>query len=286
MRIALLGCAVFFAVQMSACSAALEPFQASSGETREALPTLTPRSVPSLTPTAICREGELFEVTIPSSAMQKNLDFLVYLPACLEEDGEYPLLILLHGQQYDEHAWVNFGVIDLADEWIAAGRTGPFIMVFPFEENFVMEPYEEHYGDAIVKDLIPFLEENYPVCMQACCRAIGGFSRGAAWAVWTGLNYQGVFGAVGAHSFTPFAGDHARTPTWLREFGEMPFPELFVDSGEDDPFLPGARQYVEVLEQFDVPLQFIVRAGDHSESYWTAHTAEYLEWYLMKTENR
>ena len=244
--------------------------------------TSTAVSIPSATPTKSCGNGTLTEESIDSKEMGKSLTYLIYIPGCTAEANDYPLLILLHGQQYDEFAWKNFGIVELADNWIASGQVQPFIMVFPYEQNFVMEPYEEHFGDAIVNDLLPHLEQNYPVCRQADCRAIGGFSRGAAWAVWTGLNYQGIFGAIGAHSFTPFAGDYARTPTWLREFGEIPYPQIYIDSGEDDPFLPGARQYVEVLEQFNVPLEFIIRQGDHSSDYWIIHLEDYLNWYVLE----
>lgn len=242
--------------------------------------------VPSHTPlrpsaTPACRQlpGEVSLQKIQSSILKKPFSFLVYLPPCYAQNTgeEFSVIYLLHGQTYDQNQWVRLGAVRISDALIASSpETRPFLLVMPLEENDLADPYETRFGEALAMELVPWIDEQYHTCTQRTCRAIAGISRGGAWAVWTGFHYPQLFSVIGGHSFPPFTGDLYRLPTWLREIPGEHMPVIYLDSGSDDPWLPDTRRFVEVLEQFHVPVTFTINPGDHSEMYWHVHMQEYI----------
>ena len=48
-----------------------------------------------------------------------------------------------------------------------------------------------------MKNLVPYVDTHYNTCAERDCRAIGGLSRGAQWALRIGLAEWQTFGAIG-----------------------------------------------------------------------------------------
>lgn len=187
-------------------------------------------------------------------------------------------MYLLHGQTYDQSQWQRLGAINAAENLIAFSHSSvPFLIVFPYEQDNLKEPFESQFGDALARDLVPYIDSHYHTCTLRTCRAIAGLSRGAAWSVWIGLHYPALFAEIGGHSFPPFIGDLYRLPTWLRDIpqGQMPF--IFLDSGQNDPWLPDTRRFEQVLSDFSVPHTFVINPGGHNEGYWQSHVPEYIQ---------
>jgi enterochelin esterase-like enzyme len=208
----------------------------------------------------------------------------IYLPPCYHPDAPspYPLLILLHGQGSQADQWERLGVTAAADHLIPQGVISAPVIVMPQEDDTYSNPFESGYDRALVDDLLPWMEENYAVCASRECRAIGGISRGAAWAMYIALNRPGQFGAVGAHSFPSFYGDETRLPLLLRDIPPGQLPRIWMDTGSRDRYLSQARRYHELLDQYHVPHEWHVYEGEHDEAYWSAHLEDYLKWYLAE----
>jgi enterochelin esterase-like enzyme len=246
-------------------------------------PTLIPLTATPIppTPTPNCRQlpGTISAQQFDSATLGKPLKFLLYLPPCYSQSSsiKFPVLYLLHGQTFTEDQWQRLGAVQAADNLIASNlQIIPFLMVMPYEQDNLAEPYDTHFGDALVTDLVPWVDSHYPTCSDRNCRAIAGLSRGAAWAVWIGLNHPAFFAVIGAHSLPPFVGDIYRLPTWLRAIPQDSHPQIYMDSGKNDPWLPDARHFEEVLTEFHIPITFTIYDGDHSETYWQAHMQEYI----------
>jgi S-formylglutathione hydrolase FrmB len=169
-----------------------------------AIATLTP--TPSLTPSPTTMpcwiQGGHFELgELESQLLPEPLSYRIYLPPCYDEQAErrYPVLYLIHGQSYNDDQWVRLGAGSVVDRFSAGGELPPLIIVMP-RDRVWKEPTEDNFGSSVAEELVPWIDDNYRTYSERQYRAVGGLSRGGAWALHLGLGYWDLFGAVGAHS--------------------------------------------------------------------------------------
>jgi enterochelin esterase-like enzyme len=251
-------------------------------------PTATPSesSIPAASPSpaaTACQEskGTILRQEVKSASLKDPLKIRLYLPPCFSDhpDEPYPLLILLHGSIFTDDQWDRLGIDETADRLITAGEIRPLLIAMPFEEQTLTNPYQAGFGLALADDLIPWLETQFPVCRERACRAIGGISRGASWAVHLGFTDWKLFGSIGAHSLPPFWGDLNTLPLWLTSIPKDQRPRVFVDVGRDDPYREPASQFEQFLTDNLIPHEWYLYTGGHDETYWSSHVEQYLRWY-------
>ena len=260
--------------------------EASSTATLTATPTET--ATPTVTPTATatataapCTEttGTVENVSIPSETLGVPLPASIYLPACYTPSGNYPVLYLLHGQGMDNSYWISLGVTGIADLAINHGQT-PFIMVFPFEERFLEDNSISKFPDAMVNDLIPWVDANYATCTEKVCRAIGGISRGGGWAIKLAMRHIDLFGTLGGHSYGLMFGDSNWVQKQLETHTIDDFPRIYLDRGDQDSLAPDIDYYFKVLMANGIRPEFHIYPGGHTRSYWRTHVQEYMDFYM------
>lgn len=244
-------------------------------------PTRTPAPSQTPTPTPIdCR-------TLPGSVVTGALDsdkppqeFLVYLPACYQQepDRRFPVLYLLHGQTSTDTQWVDLGAPQAADILIRSGDTTPFIMVFPDDRYWNLPP-GPGFGDRLVHEIIPYVDQNFRTLTDRQDRALGGLSRGGAWAVHVLLTRYDLFGSIGLHSPVIFDDDAAMLPQLMAAIPANGWPRLWLDAGDRDGGLGRVESFESLLTAFEVPHEWRMYTGDHTNPYWQAHLIEYLQWY-------
>ena len=208
-------CGLFLIILLSACAPDTsltpiagqptpEPTDMATGQAPEIDITAT-QALTNCTDT----QGTVDIVEIPSSLLGEPIKAKIYLPPCYSSNLNvtYSTLYMLHGQmsQYDQ--WERLGLFSAMDKLLAEGRVDPFIIVLPDETKSNLDAYNSKYGDALINEVIPYIEENYRACSDRSCRAIGGLSRGGNWAVHLGFTSPQTFGAVGAHSAPLFYGE-------------------------------------------------------------------------------
>jgi enterochelin esterase-like enzyme len=256
----------------------------------EPLPTLTPLPTstatlipptPTITPLGcLSQPGRLETGTldIPSAPMA----YSVYLPPCYDQflDKRYPVLYLLHGQTYSMDQWPRLGAVTAADGLILSGESVPFIIVFP-DDHYWNLPPGPAFGEQVIENLMPFIDSAYRTLDDREDRAIGGMSRGAGWALQLGLTHPDLFGSLGAHSPVVFLDDAAFLEEWIAAIPPESFPRLFLDIGDRDKEVGYARLLAELLLEYNIPYEWHLYAGDHSEVYWGAHVEEYMRWYAQ-----
>lgn len=224
-------------------------------------------------------EGEVVGFSIDSPTMGELISGRIYIPPCYGTgEKEYPVLYLLHGLEASDEQWDRIGLDEAMDALLGEGGRPPFLVVMPRETSRGLPP-ENKYGEAIVKDLVPWVDEGYATEAKRGARAIGGLSRGGNWALRLGLTYWQTFAAVGAHSPPLFYGDLWKIPEWLDEIPEPHRPRLFLDMGEDDPYGEYTRRLVKTLTKGGIPHEWRLYPGGHGEAYWKDHLPEYLDWY-------
>lgn len=247
------------------------------------VPTATNTPIPTLTPTDEpcdrARGGRVTRELLDSEIMNMSYEVSVYTPPCYGEEGiEYPVLYLLHGQSMDDTYWLSLGVAEIADDLIAEGAA-PFLMVMPRDVNNYDPVTDNGFGASVLEELLPWVEENYEVCADRACRAIGGISRGGGWATRLVARNLDTFSALGAHSMGLMAGDWWQIQKHLETRPVEEYPRIWVDRGEDDYLYEDIDFFVSVLVDNKIPHEFHIWPGSHSGEYWQAHVAEYLAWY-------
>jgi enterochelin esterase-like enzyme len=206
--------------------------------------------------------------------------FLIYLPPCYDryQSQRYPVVYLLHGQVNTDNQWVQIGAPVAADNLIHSGQAAPFIIVFPDDRYWNLPP-GSGFGNRLVQDIVPFIDQNYRTRADRQDRALGGLSRGGGWAVHLLLTRYDLFGSVGLHSPVVFDEDAAVLDRLVRAIPSASWPRLWLDAGDRDGGLGAIQAFESMLTAYQVPHGWIMYKGDHSDTYWQAHVTEYLQWY-------
>lgn len=245
-----------------------------------ATPTPTRAKAQSPTPKT-CSEtsGRLEKGVIETKLLDKPMRYTVYLPPCYDSGAEdLPVLYLLHGQNYDEDQWIRIGAVATADRLIHSGESPPFLIVFPYDYSF-KQPTQYNFAQVFLEMLVPRIDSEYRARPQAAFRAIGGLSRGGAWAIHLGTRNPDVFGAIGAHSPAVFFSDMNTLPVRLRDADRESFPRIYIDVGLQDSEYESALSFAKLLDEMNIPHEWHEYIGFHEEKYWSAHVEEYLRWY-------
>src|SRR5512143_2266496 len=129
--------------------------------------------------------------------------------------------------------WDTLGVPETLDWLVARGDVPPFVVVMP-RDRVWYEPVVDNFGLAVVESLVPWVDEHYRTLPEREFRAIGGLSRGGAWALHIGFSHPELFSAVGMHSSIIFNTDVVTIYHWLDNFTEGMTPRIYMDIGDED----------------------------------------------------
>ena len=245
-------------------------------------PTLEENPTVTSPPSEDCQQksGVVQLDSFDSQILKKAFEFRVYLPPCYATDPtqRYPVLYLLHGLGYNDDQWERLGVAEIADALINTGELAPLLIVMPREPNFY--PYDRsNYEEIFLDELIPRVDGHYASLTERQYRAIGGLSRGAAWAMRIGIDNWQEFAAIGAHSPPISDLENYQFIRTLREIPMAEQPRIFIDIGHKDRELTSAQAFENALTEANLPHVWYLFEGQHTEAYWQAHLEIYLRWY-------
>jgi len=233
---------------------------------------------------SVCEEsGTIQNLSIHSDALKDTLEFSVYYPPCyhVHPKEPYPVIYLLHGQWQGFDLWQSLGIQAVADDLILNQRRLPFLIIMP-HEKYQFRPKENNpFAVAILEDLLPWAQQNLSVCAERACRAIGGISRGAAWAAQLAFQYPGYFVALGTHSISLSDGDRMNISNWVTSMNKDELPRIYADVGSSDPTVKNASTFDQTLNALGVTHEWHLNAGNHNAEYWQQHLADYLRWYTL-----
>lgn len=225
-------------------------------------------------------QGTVETVEYKSVTVGTNRKANVYTPPGYSEDKKYPVLYLLHGIGGDEYAWLKNGNANVVlDNLYAEGKLEPMIVVMPNGRAMkddratgnIFEPEKVEafatFEKDLINDLIPFIENNYPVYTDRENRALAGLSMGGGQSLNFGLGNLDVFAWVGGFSSAP----NTKPPSEL-----LPNPEkakeqlnvLWISCGNKDGLMNFSRRTHEYMMQHEVPHIFYVEPGGHDFEVW------------------
>lgn len=224
--------------------------------------------------------GKVDSITYFSKTVGVDRKALIYTPPGYSGAKKYPVLYLLHGIGGDEKEWFSQGAPNIIlDNLYAAGKLEDMIVVLPNGRamqddratgNIMAADKVEAFATFekdLLNDLIPFVEEHYPVEKDAEHRAIFGLSMGGGQALNFGLGNLDHFAWVGGFSSAP----NTRTPEQL-----LPRPQeakhklklLWISCGDQDRLIDNSTRTHDYLREHDVPHVFYVEPGGHDFNVW------------------
>lgn len=256
-------------------------------------PSPQPTSVISATPLSpsptpwfcVPSNGQIEELQLKTKFLTNPLDYRVYLPPCYESntDQRYPVLYLIHGYGYNDDQWVRLGVGDISDKLIIEEEIPPLIIVMPHDSDHNVQPPTNQFGNAVLYDLVREIDTTYRTLPFRQYRAIGGLSRGGNWALHIGLSHSEYFGIIGTHSAPLFVTEGPPVvKAWLDDIQSNNYPHIYIDVGDHDKWLDEIIRFEEILDEYNVPHDFYIFPGNHTEDYWKSHTEQYIRWYTKE----
>ena len=219
-----------------------------------------------------------------SDQLKLPMEYRIWLPPCYDDQPErrFPLLLMLHGQNFNEDQWDRLGIDEAAENLVQAGEVPPFIIAMPRDRNW-QQPSQDLFGEVVVDEFLPWLDETYRTQLGREFRAVGGLSRGAGWAVHLGLSRWDLFGAIGGHSLPVFWEDTSKIRRWLDSIPPEQMPRMYLDIGDHDrpEISESAVWFEQLLTDLGIPHEWHLYVGFHDEAYWERHVKEYVRWYTL-----
>lgn len=236
-----------------------------------------------------------------SPSIQKETQCCVLLPERQPQAGPYPVWYLLHGLSDDYSAWLRWTSLE---RYV---RDLPLIVVLADgHRSFYTDGVQGFaYEQAIVKDLVGFVDRSFRTVKSARGRAIGGLSMGGYGAMKLGLKYPNLFGSVNAHSGVYLHvkerwwenPEHRYWPEMARIYGDEqtcaandPFalaakldpakaPALWMDCGVSDFLVRDNRELHAHLKKLGIKHTYKEFPGDHNWGYWDEHIQQALAFH-------
>lgn len=237
--------------------------------------------------------GTLSKVWYPSPTIGFNRRLYVYTPPGYETNGKkYPVFYLLHGSGGDEDAWTTLGRAPyILDNLIAEGKAKPMIVVMtngnafqsaaPGEspEGNQLPPanrstYAGKFEASLVKDVVPFIENNYRTLTDKNNRAIAGLSMGGGHTLTITNNNPDKFGYVGVFSMG------ARNPNSAFDKGLQAVKangvkKYWIACGVDDRLMDTYKALQKALDKNGVPYTSYESSGGHTWANWRIYLSMY-----------
>ncbi len=221
--------------------------------------------------------GKMALVTYPSMSVGTNRQMTVYTPPGFSAAMRYPVLYLLHGIGGDEGEWPRGGAPDvILDNLIAEGKAVPMIVVMPngraqindrAEGNvFASAPAFEKFENDLIKDVIPYIEANYPVKKGRENRALAGLSMGGGQALNFGLGHIDTFAWVGGFSSAPNTRVPEKLLTNPQEAKKLKL--LWLSCGDQDNLMGISQRTHAYLKSNNVAHVWHVGPGKHDFKVW------------------
>lgn len=162
---------------------------------------------------------------VDSPAMDREMDYAVYLPPDYSPEEELPLVVFLHGGGDDHRTFDQAGVGQQIDRALREERTPRAVVVVPNGEFGLWVNWHDgsqRWEDWVVDDLIPHARETYNTrdCPDGC--HLMGISMGGFGSLHMAMNNPETFATV-----TPMSAPIMNTEEMI-DFREQGFVARFM----------------------------------------------------------
>jgi len=250
--------------------------------------------------------GTVTKIWYRSAVLNMNRRVYVYTPPGYEGSTQkYPVFYLLHGAGGDEDAWTNMGrAAQIMDNLISQGKTKPMIVVMPNgnanqagAQNEVppvpsdgeqgMAAYQRMAGKFeahLVKDLVPFIENNFRTLTGKDNLAIAGLSMGGAHTQTITNDNPGMFSYIGVFSMgimnmRQMDADEAakleqERDTKIEALKNSGYKLYWIGCGKDDFVYQSAVTLRNTLDKHSFKYVYRESTGGHTWANWRIYLSE------------
>ncbi len=238
-------------------------------------------------PDADARTGTIEELAVPSRALGQDQPAKVYLPARFRQTRRYPLLVVHDGFDY-----LSFSSLQhVLDNLIHRLEIPPVVAALIQSQDRLREyAADDRHAEFVVGELVPFLEERYPLVKQPAARGLVGASFGGVASLHTAWRNPGFFGKLllqsGSFVFTEI-GDHDKGPLFdpvvgfvnaFREKPGRPAEQVFLSCGVYEGLIYYNRSLVPLLQDTGMQVRFREANDGHNWENWRDRLREGLSW--------
>ena len=223
--------------------------------------------------------GKIEEVSIYSKALDEEMQLLIHLPHNYSELYKFSILIASDGKDYFQYGRIG----RVVDELIEAREIENVIVVgVPYksvsERRRLYHPEgdrHEAYLRFLARELVPYLDENYPTYQVGAGRGLIGDSLAATISLLAASRYPNTFGKVILHS--PYVDDSVleavktvKDPSCFSIYHVIGEEETEVKTVEDGvkDFLTPNRELKNLIELKGFPYFYEEFKGNHTWKYW------------------
>ena len=234
------------------------------------------------------RPGEVVDHMLRSEAFGEARSFKVYLPARFRKTRRYPLLVVHDGEDFLRFA----GLKTVLDNLIHRLEIPAMVVALTQSPDRLREyADDERHARFLVDELIPGLEDKYPLVGTSSARALMGASFGAIAALATARRHPGFFHSLllqsGSFAFTDIGTDHDRGPLFdpvvkfvnaFREDPGKPVDKVYVSCGIYESLIYYNRSMVPLLERTGMEVRYREARDGHNWDNWRDRLREGLSW--------
>jgi enterochelin esterase-like enzyme len=224
--------------------------------------------------------GVVMDVEVSSAVLGTKRKVSIYTPPGYESSiAPKAFMMVFDGDAYQS----RIPTPAILDNLIAEHRIPPVVAAFVFtpegvNRNDDLTP-NKHFQDFLSGELMPFIRARYNVSTNPRLNAIGGSSRGALIASYSGLCHPEIFGNVislsGSYWWSPgeVSGQLVEDSGWLvKQFAEAPRSRLkvYMDVGtwEGPGQLMPNRVLYSVLKGKGCHVIYVEFPGSHAPFNW------------------
>jgi len=237
--------------------------------------------------------GEIHHEFYKSGVVGDDRDYFVYTPPGYDPRGKqtYPVIYLLHGFSDDASAWTAVGRANvILDNLIAQGKAKPMIIVMPlgygapevlapnsgvFRDRALTDRNFDKFREALLTEVVPRVEAEYPVIKDRNSRAIAGLSMGGSESLLTGLNTLDKFAWIGALSSGGISEEFDKQFPALDSKTAEQLRLLWIACGTDDRLIDINRKFRTWLASKNIKHVDIETPGAHTWMVWRRNLIEF-----------
>jgi enterochelin esterase-like enzyme len=234
------------------------------------------------------RPGSLIELAVPSRALRRDCPVTLYLPARFRRTARYPLLVVHDGGDYLGYAAAKTVLDNLIHRLDVAETVVAFVSP---GDRLVEYANSAAHARYLTAELIPRLEQEFPLAGVPSARCLMGASFGAVAALSTAYRYPGFYGSLllqsGSFVFTDIGNDHGGGPVFepvvrfVNRYRANPrrvADRVFVSCGVYEPLIVRNRSMVPTFEAAGMTVRYVEARDGHNWENWRDRLREGLSW--------
>ena len=225
---------------------------------------------------------------VPSRALRRDCQVMLYLPARFRRTARYPMLIAHDGGDYLRYAAAKTVLDNLIHRLDVAETIVAFVSPGERLAEYANSAAHARY---LTAELVPWLEAEFPLAGTPSARCLMGASFGAVAALSTAYRYPAVYGSLllqsGSFVFTDIGNDHGGGPAFepvvrfVNRYRAAPrrvADRVFVSCGVYEPLIIRNRSMVPTFEAAGMAVRYVEARDGHSWENWRDRLREGLSW--------